>query len=99
MQGEVVGGGDFEVGRAEFLAEGAVAAGGGEGVVGVWADEGGVADYAGDVVSRLLFLLRRCSKVVSFRLWNWTNPQWQPPLMATFFCSSCSEDAMVFALV
>lgn len=44
MESEVFRPGDVDVGGAEFLAEGAVAAGGGEVAFGVESDEGGVAD-------------------------------------------------------
>ena len=47
VQGEVCGGGEGNVRCAEALAEGAVAAGGGEGALGVEGDVGGVGYEAG----------------------------------------------------
>lgn len=47
MEGEVGGGGEGEVGCAEALTEGAVAAGGGEGAAGGEGDVGGVGYEAG----------------------------------------------------
>lgn len=55
MQSEVFRSGDLDVGGAEFLAEGAVAAGGGEVTLGVESDEGGVADGAGGEVRSWAF--------------------------------------------
>lgn len=51
VEGEVGGGGEGEVGGAEALAEGAIAAGGGEVALGVEGDVGCVGYEAGREVS------------------------------------------------